>query len=73
MVPDEIATSDHAAAQDDDAAEDESDLENEPPDESVLLGATGVEGEVLAELARAEGQLSDPNAPDDPDEKGAQV
>ncbi|MBV8527440.1 MAG: hypothetical protein JOZ75_03915 [Candidatus Dormibacteraeota bacterium] len=56
------------------ADEDESDLENEPPDESTLLGASGVEAEVLAELARAEGELSDPNAPDEPDdEKGAQV
>ena len=73
-MPDETtaadsADSDPATAPD----EDESDLENEPPDESVLLGATGVEEEVLAELARAEGQLSDPNAPDDPDEEGAQV
>lgn len=64
-------TPDNAA---DTAAEDESDLENEPPDESTLLGATGVEEEVLAELARAEAELSDPNAPDEPeDEKGAQV
>ena len=56
------------------ADEDESDLENEPPDESTLLGATGVEAEVLAELARAEAELSDPNAPDEPpDETGAQV
>ena len=56
------------------ADEDESDLENEPPDESTLLGATGVEDEVLAELARVEAELSDPNAPDEPaDEKGAQV
>lgn len=54
--------------------EDESDLENQPPDESTLLGAGGVEEEVLAELARAEGELSDPNAPDEPDdEEGAQV
>ena len=58
----------------DTADEDESDLENEPPDESTLLGATGVEEEVLAELARVEAELSDPNAPDEPaDEKGAQV
>lgn len=54
--------------------EDESDLEDQPPDESTLLGAGGVEEEVLAELARAEGELSDPNAPDEPDdEEGAQV
>ena len=56
------------------AGEDEPDLENEPPDESTLLGATGVEEEVLAELARAEAELSDPNAPDEPaDGEGAQV
>lgn len=73
MVPDEITTSGDEAAPADGGAEDESDLENEPPDESVLLGASGVEEQVLAELARAEGQLSDPNAPDDPDEKGATV
>ena len=35
--------------------------ENEPPDESTLLGATGVEAEVLAELARAEAELSAPD------------
>ena len=69
MVPDETAPTDAV-----DADEDESDLENEPPDESTLLGVPGVEEEVLAELARAEAELSDPNAPDEPpDEKGAQV
>ena len=58
----------------DTAGEDESDLKNESPDESTLLGATGVEEEVLAELARAEAELSDPNAPDEPaDETGAHV
>lgn len=52
------------------AAEDE----QEPiPDESILLGKSGVEVEVLAELARAEAKLSDPSAPDDPDAAGAQV
>jgi hypothetical protein len=44
-----------------------------PPDESTLMGSTGVEAEVLAELARAEGEMSDPSAPDDPDAAGAQV
>lgn len=69
MVPDETTPTDAG-----DADEDESDLENEPPDESTLLGVPGVEEEVLAELARAEAELSDPNAPDEPaDEKGAQV
>ncbi len=43
------------------------------PDESTLLGAAGVEAEVLAELARAEGEMSDPSAPDNPDAAGAQV
>ena len=44
------------------------------PDESTLVGAEGVEEEVLAELARAQAKLSDPSAPDDdPDAKGAQV
>ena len=65
MTPDDTADTDD---------EDESDLENEPPDESTLLGAGGVEQEVLAELARAEGELNDPDAPDEPDdEEGAQV
>lgn len=70
MVPDETPPADNA----DTADEDEPNLENEPPDESTLLGTTGVEEEVLAELARAEAELSDPNAPDEPDdEEGAQV
>ena len=43
------------------------------PDESTLLGKSGVEEEVLAELARAEAKLHDPSAPDDPDAAGAQV
>ncbi len=43
------------------------------PDESSLMGRNGVEEEVLAELARAEGIMSDPSAPDDPDARGAQV
>ena len=42
-------------------------------DESGLMGRLGVEDEVLAELARAEAQLNDPDAGDDPDIKGAQV
>ena len=48
--------------------------EHEPiPDESTLLGRVGVEAEVLAELARAEGKLSDPTATEDPDAAGAEV
>jgi hypothetical protein len=43
------------------------------PDESTLLGKVGVEAEVLAELARAEGEMNDPDATDDPDAAGAQV
>jgi hypothetical protein len=68
-TPTDAATTDTPEGRDrDDVAEDE------PPDESVLLGATGVEEEVLAELARAEGELSDPNAPDDhADDEGAEV
>jgi hypothetical protein len=55
----------------DDAAETE---EHEPiPDESTLMGVSGVEAEVLAELARAEGEMSDPSAPDNPDAEGAEV
>jgi hypothetical protein len=55
----------------DDASDPEAD--DTPPDESTLMGVTGVEAEVLAELARAEGEMSDPSAPDDPDADGAQV
>ena len=43
------------------------------PDESTLMGRSGVEEEVLAELARAEARMSDGSAPDDPDARGAQV
>jgi hypothetical protein len=38
-----------------------------PPDDSFLLGVPGVEEEVLAELARAEARLQDPEATDDTD------
>ena len=43
------------------------------PDESTLMGRSGVEEEVLAELARAEATMSDSSAPDDADARGAQV
>ena len=59
-----------------DLAADEQPVEQEDrriPDESTLMGRNGVEEEVLAELARAEGMMSDPSAPDDPDARGAQV
>jgi hypothetical protein len=42
------------------AAPDSEADESPPPDDSFLLGATGVEAEVLAELARAEASLHDP-------------
>lgn len=70
-MPDEPA--EHATP---DAPEkaDQNPPETEPPDGSTLLGATGVEQEVLAELARAEGELNDPDAPDEgPDEEGSEV
>ena len=41
------------------------------PDESTLLGKAGVQEEVLAELARAEAEMS--NASDESDSSGAQV
>ena len=58
-----------------DGSDDVSDPEpaDTPPDGSILMGAVGVEAEVLAELARAEGEMSDPSAPEDPDAEGAQV
>ncbi len=44
-----------------------------PPDESVLLGSTGVEAEVLAELARAEAEMNDPQGNADENDDGAVV
>ncbi len=41
------------------------------PDESTLLGKTGVQQEVLAELARAEAEMS--NSSEGSDATGAQV
>jgi hypothetical protein len=38
-----------------------------PPDDSFLLGVPGVEAEVLAELARAEASMNDPEATDESD------
>jgi hypothetical protein len=49
-----------------------SDEESPPADDSYLLGATGVEEQVLAELARAEASINDPEEPDD-DSAGAVV
>jgi hypothetical protein len=48
------------------------DEESPPSDDSYLLGATGVEEQVLAELARAEASINDPEVPDD-DSDGAVV
>jgi hypothetical protein len=59
--------------EDPDAGDGDDDADDTPPDESTLMGASGVEAEVLAELARAEGEMSDPSAPDNPDAAGAQV
>ncbi len=43
------------------------------PDESTLVGRMGVEGQVLAELARAEGQMSDGGEMDEEDDRGVRV
>ncbi len=58
-----------------DAADEEAPEEDDRiPDESTLMGKGGVEAEVLAELARAEGKMNDPaETEDDPDARGAQV
>jgi len=49
--------------------------EDEPPDESTLMGKAGVEEEVLAELARAEAEMSKPEDGDDDEDEseGAEV
>jgi hypothetical protein len=44
-----------------------------PPDDSFLLGVPGVEEEVLAELARAEAILHNPEEATDDDLDGAVV
>jgi hypothetical protein len=54
------------------ASSDEADEESPPADDSYLLGATGVEEQVLAELARAEASINDPEEHDD-DSDGAVV
>ena len=62
--PEEEPDADEASEQQDDRI----------PDESTLMGKGGVEEEVLAELARAEGKMNDPDeTEDDPDARGAQV
>jgi hypothetical protein len=53
-------------------ASDAGDGESPPTDDSFLLGVSGVEEEVLAELARAEAHLHDPEEPAD-DSDGAVV
>ena len=47
--------------------------DDEPPDESTLLGKAGVEEEVLAELARAEAEMQGKAPADESDDRGAQV
>lgn len=51
---------------------DSEDEESPPTDDSYLLGATGVEEQVLAELARAEATINDPEETTD-DTDGAVV
>jgi hypothetical protein len=46
-------------------APDAEDEASPPSDDSYLLGADGVEEQVLAELARAEAALNDPDERDD--------
>jgi hypothetical protein len=66
--------SDTPVSPNDPSADDgDDDTDDTPPDESTLMGVPGVEAEVLAGLARAEGEMNDPSAPDDPDAAGAQV
>jgi hypothetical protein len=54
------------------APPDSADQESPPADDSYLLGATGVEEQVLAELARAEASINDPEEDSD-DSDGAVV
>jgi hypothetical protein len=54
------------------AASDPGEEDSPPSDDSFLLGVPGVEEEVLAELARAEASLHDPEEPTD-DSDGAVV
>jgi hypothetical protein len=46
--------------------------EEPPPDESTMMGVSGVEAEVLAEARRAEAQLADPDA-EPGDDRGAET
>jgi hypothetical protein len=46
-------------------ASDTEDEESPPSDDSYLLGSTGVEEQVLAELARAEASINDPEEASD--------
>ncbi|MDQ2960266.1 MAG: hypothetical protein M3R48_04360 [Candidatus Dormibacteraeota bacterium] len=43
------------------------------PDESTLVGRAGVDEQVLAELARAEGQMSEECEMDEEDDRGVRV
>jgi len=65
---------DQPPEQEPDADEPSEERDDRIPDESTLMGKGGVEEEVLAELARAEGKMNDPDdTGEDPDARGAQV
>jgi hypothetical protein len=55
----------------DGADEPDADGGDEPADDSYLMGATGVQAQVEAEMARAEAELSGEAPPDD--DRGAEV
>jgi hypothetical protein len=50
---------------------DDTETGDEPPDESLLLGATGAQAQIEAEMARAEAELSGQAPPTD--DEGAEV
>lgn len=52
---------------------DPQDKESPPPDESYLVGAMGVEEEVLAALAHAEAEMNDPTHDAGDDSDGAVI
>ena len=67
-MADEIPESSGSPSDPPAAASDSEADESRPADDSFLLGASGVETEVLAELARAEASLHDPSGVDDESE-----
>jgi hypothetical protein len=70
-MADELPGSSEASSDPVDSS-DSPDEESPPADDSYLVGATGVEEQVLAELARAEASINDPKEHDD-DSDGAVV